>query len=70
MHIGKHIKYIVRQKGVSVSWLADKIPCDRTNIYFIYKRSAIDTDLLQKLSKILNHDFFKDLSEETFSENN
>lgn len=42
----------------------------RTNAYKILKRNTIDIDLLQRISIILEHDFFKDLSEETFNGSN
>ena len=31
---------------------------DRQVIYDIFKRESIDTELLQQISKVLNHDFF------------
>ncbi|MBO4738587.1 MAG: XRE family transcriptional regulator [Bacteroidales bacterium] len=65
MHIGQRVKEVVTQQGRSVSWLAKQIHCDRTNVYLIFKRASIDTDLLQRLSVVLEYDFFQDLSEET-----
>ena len=44
-------------------WLAKKNNCDRTNIYKIFQRPSIDTALLSRISKALEHDFFVDLSE-------
>lgn len=43
-------------------WLAKKINCDRTNIYKIFQRPSIDTELLARISKALDYDFFLDLS--------
>ena len=48
--------------------MAEQIPCERTNAYKILKRNTIDIDLLQRISQILEYDFFKDLSEETFKD--
>ncbi|MBR1774608.1 MAG: XRE family transcriptional regulator [Bacteroidales bacterium] len=67
MHIGRHIQRILKSQGRMVTWLALQIPCDRTNVYLIFKKSAIDTALLEKISIILNHNFFKDLSNELHS---
>jgi hypothetical protein len=64
MHIGKHIEFIFRGQGRKVSWFAEKLCCDRRNIYKIFERESIDTALLMKISKLLGHDFLKDLSEE------
>lgn len=66
MHIGKHIKAVMLQQQRGATWLASNLPCERTNIYNIFNRHSIDTELLQKISILLNHDFFKDLSNDTF----
>ena len=66
MHIGKKIKEVMEQKHRSVIWVAKKINCERTNVYNIFERESINTGLLLKFCHILGHDFFKDLSEETF----
>ena len=63
VHIGKKIENVVRSRGVSISWLAKQICCERTNIYSIFRRPSIDTELLLRLSKILTYDFFKDYSD-------
>lgn len=64
MHIGKRIHEIVRQRQVTVGWLAAHIPCERSNVYNIYGREYVNTDLLFTLSRLLGHDFFADLSRE------
>lgn len=66
MHIGKRIKQVMDKQGRSASWLADNIHCERSNVYYIYRRSTIDTELLKKICTILNYDFFKELSEDVF----
>ena len=62
IHIGNLIKQEVAARGIKVSWLADQLHCHRNNIYKIYEKQWIDTHILMELSKILNHDFFIDLS--------
>ena len=64
IHIGNIIKKIFEAQGSSVSWLAKQLCCDRTNIYSIFNRERIDTELLKKISIALNHDIFKYYSEE------
>jgi len=66
MHIGKKIKEVLEQRHKPVTWLAKEIDCERTNVYNIFGRKDISTGLLQKIGIILEYDFFKDLSEETF----
>ena len=41
-------------------WLARKLNCNRTNIYKIFNRSTIDTELLLKISNVLQHNFFEE----------
>lgn len=64
MHIGKHIEEVFREQGRKVSWFAEKLSCDRRNVYKIFERESIDTALLSKISTILNHNFLQDLAEE------
>lgn len=61
-HIGQLIKEVVSRKGIKVSWLSEQLNSHRNNIYKIYSRSWIDTDTLMRISRILEHDFFEDLS--------
>ena len=58
VHIGKEIKAELRRQERGVSWLAEKLHCDRTNVYNIFKRQGIDTRLLERISIILNRNFF------------
>ena len=58
IHIGKIIEEELRRQERTVTWLRRKIHCDRRNIYDIFSRTSIDTDLLFKLSIALNRDFF------------
>ena len=64
MNIGKHIEEILRKQGRSAAWLATQIPCERTNVYNIFKRKSLDVRLLMRIGIILEYDFFKELSEE------
>jgi hypothetical protein len=66
MHIGQRIKEVMAQKHRSVVWMAQQINCERTNVYNIFAREDINTNLLRQFCKILDHDFFKELSKETF----
>ena len=66
MHIGERSKQVLEERRKPVTWLAKEINCERTNVYNIFSRRDISTGLLQKISVILNHDFFKELSVDTF----
>jgi len=65
MHVGEQIRRVMEEKDHSVKWLAGKLCCDRTNIYKIYNKPNIDTDLLQRICVILNYNFFTYISSET-----
>lgn len=58
VNIGKIIEAELRRQERTVTWLSRKIHCDRRNVYDIFSRTSIDTDLLYKLSIALNTDFF------------
>ena len=58
IHVGKKIKEEIRKQNFSVTLFAKKINRSRNVVYDIFKRESIDTDLLNKIGKILNCDFF------------
>lgn len=58
IHIGKEIHNELIRQGHSVLWLSEHLECNRTNIYNIFSRESISTDLLFKISIALNKDFF------------
>jgi len=57
--IGKIIEAELRRQERTVTWLSRKIHCDRRNVYDIFSRQYIDTELLYRISLALNTDFFK-----------
>ena len=52
-HLGHKIKTVFEQKQMSVSEFARQIHCERTNVYTIFNRTTIDTDLLARISRVL-----------------
>lgn len=58
IHIGQIIKQELHHQERSVTWFANKLYCDRTNVYKIFKRNSIDTELLLRISIILQYNFF------------
>ena len=61
--IGQIIKAEVERQGLSATQFADKICVSRTNVYGIYDRRTIDSGLLAKISEVLHHNFFEELSQ-------
>ena len=64
MHIGHRIREVfdTMPKHCNVTWFAAQLHCDRRNVYRIFERDNIDIQLLARISRILGHDFFADLS--------
>ena len=62
IHIGNLIKVRLHEQGHTVIWLAASLNYTRVNIYKIFNRESMDTDLLYRISCLLQHDFFDDLS--------
>ena len=62
--IGTIIQQELKNQERTVSWLARKLDCDRTNVYNIFRRQDIDTELLMRISVILHRDFFSIFSKE------
>ncbi len=62
MHIGQLIKEKLREDGHSVTWFATKICCTRSHVYKIFEKRSIDTSLLERICKTLNHNFFEDIA--------
>jgi len=58
IHIGNEIHDEMMRQGRGALWLAEHLGCNRTNIYNIFVRESISTDLLMKISVALNRNFF------------
>lgn len=62
--IGELIENEVRKQQIPITEFAKMICCQRNNVYDIFKRSKIDIAQLKQISKVLNRNFFKELSED------
>lgn len=58
VHIGNIIQEAVKRKGIKVTVFADEINCSRRNVYEIFKKKNIDTELLLVISEKLNENLF------------
>lgn len=64
MHIGHLIRNVLDEKRISVRQFAMMANSERTNMYRILNRESIDLSILERYSRILDHNFFQDLSDE------
>ena len=62
VHLGTMVKRELKDQGRSVVWLARTINMERSSIYKIFERNSIDVGLLIRISLVMNHDFFLDVS--------
>lgn len=58
IHIGHLIKEELIKQERTISWFARKLYCDRSNVYDIFKRESVDTELLLRISLVLKRNFF------------
>ncbi len=58
-HIGNLIAAKMKELHISPTELARRLQMKRINSYNILKRKSIQTNLLQRISKAINYDFFQ-----------
>lgn len=63
LHLGRLIKAELEQQGRTAVWLANQVNCTPENIYKVFTAQWITLPLLFKISKVLERDFFRELSE-------
>ena len=61
-HLGQEIKKEVQRQGLTATVFADKLCLARQSVYDIFKKRHCATDQLATICKILNRDFFRELS--------
>lgn len=61
--IGELIKEELKAQERSITWFARKLCIDRSNVYRLFQKNSIDTDLLTRISLVLNKDFFAILAQ-------
>ena len=60
--IGELIRRELARQERTVVWFANHLSCDRTNVYRIFAKTSLDTELLFRISIVLGHNFFNDLA--------
>lgn len=64
VNIGERIKEELQMQERTVTWFANKLGCTRMSVYRIFEKQSIDSQQLLQISKILNRNFFAEISEE------
>lgn len=70
VHIGSCIKKKLKEKNIGVSTLAEQIFLDKTNVYRLFAKKHINTEVLCRISDVLDYNFFQEyLHQSAISEN-
>lgn len=62
IHLGTMVKRELKAQGRTVVWLARTINMERSSVYKIFERNTLDVGLLIRISLVMDHDFFQDVS--------
>lgn len=65
--IGKLIEEELKRQERTPTWLARKINCERSNIYYIFSLQSINTEVLRQICIALGRDFFKEYSADLYN---
>jgi hypothetical protein len=61
IHLGSIIKQKLRERAMSIKEFSNKIHCDRTTVYDIFKRKSIDIERLLLISQVLDYNFIEEV---------
>lgn len=64
INIGQRIKQEVDRQARGISWLSQNLGYSRQSIYRMFERNSVDTHLLYRISRLLHHNFFRDLADD------
>ena len=59
INIGQKIKEVFDSKQMKLSDFAQQLGMVRQNVYRVFERKDMDTELIRRISRILEHDFFQ-----------
>ena len=59
IHIGHLIQKQLKADRRCVGWLSCEIGCTRNHVYMIFNKASLDSDLIFRISKAMNFNFFQ-----------
>lgn len=59
IHIGKLIHQKLNEKGIDMYRIEKFLKCSEEEIFSMYQKPSIDTEILLRWSKLLKYDFFR-----------
>lgn len=66
IHVGRMVVGEMLRQEKKASWLAREVNRERSSVYKMFARNSLDVEMLIRISVLLHHDFFKDISERVF----
>ena len=63
LRIGQRIHAELKQQGRTVTWLAQQLNMERTSLYYTFRQSSIDLQLLLRISAFIGHNFLQDVAD-------
>lgn len=69
LHMGNLIRQRMKEKQISVVLMAKHLSCSRNNVYKLLNKYSMDTEVLVKISRLLDFDFFELYSKEIQNKN-
>ena len=61
IHIGSIIEQKVKESSMTIKEFADRINCERSSVYHIFKQKSIDIGKLKTISNVLGYDFINEI---------
>ena len=62
-HIGREIQQKLKEQGRTVTWFANAIHCDRSNVYKLFCQPSMDVARLIEISRVLGHNFVQECAD-------
>lgn len=64
IHVGSLVRAELIRQHHTVSWLANQLGIQRPNCYRILNAQSVQTEVLCRLCRVTQHDFFLDISQQ------
>ena len=58
VHIGKTIKKRLKERNISIADFSALLHTDKSNVYRLFQKKDINTEMLIRISNLLNYNFF------------
>ena len=63
IHIGQDIRRKLKEQGRTVTWFANEIHTDRSNVYKMFQQHSMDVAKLMEISRLLDYNFLQNCAD-------